>query len=59
MYSGKSPEAVFYNEGGEEVERVPLDTMNKEELNKLMEVKGIKKKMVEEMESAGAGHDEI
>ena len=59
MYSGKSPEAVFYNEGGEEVERVPLDTMNKEELNELMEVKGIKKKMVDEKESAGAGHDEI
>ena len=59
MYSGKSPEAVFYNEGGEEVERVPLETMNKEELNELMEVKGIKKRMVEETESAGAGHDEI
>ena len=50
MYSGKSPEAVFYNEGGEEVERVPLDTMNKEELHELMAVKGIKKKIVEETE---------
>ena len=48
---------MFYNEVGEEVERIELTTMNTEELRELMEIKGIKKKVVEEAESAG--HDEI
>ena len=41
------------------MERIELDTMNGEELHELMKVKGIKRKVVEEAESAGAGHDEI
>ena len=48
---------MFYNEAGEEVERIELTTMNTEELRELMEIKGINKKVVEEAESAG--HDEI
>ena len=28
-FSGKSPEAVFFNAAGEELERIPIDTMNR------------------------------
>ena len=45
---GKLPEAVFYNIAGEEVERVDIANMSREELNKMMREKGIPRK----------GHDE-
>ena len=59
--SGKSPEAVFYNEAGEELERLDISGMKRTELRELMDVKGIKKKPVEEEEEEEkpAGHDEI
>jgi len=38
---GKSPEAVFLNVGGEEVERVIMTGLSREELNSLMVTKGI------------------
>ena len=50
---GKSPEAIFYNEAGEEVERIPVDKYKRSELNDLMEEKGIPKK------ENTAEHDEI
>ena len=53
--SGKSPEAVFYNEAGQELERLDISGMKRAELRELMEVKGIKKKAEEEP----AAHDEI
>ena len=53
---GKSPEAAFINEAGEEVERVALTGMSRVELNALMVAKGIPlKSTVEEVE----GHDEM
>ena len=58
LNSGKSPEAVFYNEAGEELERLDISGMKRTELRELMEVKGIKKKTVEEEEKP-TGHDEI
>ena len=60
LNSGKSPEAVFYNEAGEELERLDISGMKRTELRELMEVKGIKKKPVEEEEEKKpTGHDEI
>ena len=47
---GKSPEAIFYNSNGEELERVDMAKMNKNELKALFIAKGIPLK---------AGHDEI
>ena len=54
---GKSPEAAFLNEAGEEVERVALSGMSRVELNALLVTKGIPLKsiVVEEVE----GHDEM
>ena len=58
--AGKSPEAVFYNEAGEELERLDISGMKRTELRELMEVKGIQKKPEEkEEEEKSAGHDEI
>ena len=57
--AGKSPEAVFYNEAGEELERLDISGMKRTELRELMEAKGIKKKPVEEEEEKAASHDEI
>ena len=50
---GKSPEAIFYNLAGEEVERIAIDKYKREELNNLMIEKGIPKK------DKTADHDEI
>ena len=54
---GKSPEIVFYNAEKEELERIPIDKMTREELNQLMTDKGIEKK--EEKGEEGSQHDEI
>ena len=53
---GKSPEVIFYNAENEELERIPIDKMTREELNQLMVEKGIEKKEAREEESQ---HDEI
>ena len=53
---GKSPEAAFLNEAGEEVERVALTGMSRVELNALMVAKGIPLKSTEEEVE---GHDEM
>lgn len=45
---GKSPEMIFLNRNGEELERVDISKMTREELNKLMEAKGIAKKQPKE-----------
>ena len=50
---------MFYNEAGEELERLDISGMKRTELRELMEIKGIKKKPVEEEEEKAAGHDEI
>ena len=39
--SGKSPEMVFYNENGEELERIDITKMTRNELNALITAKGI------------------
>lgn len=49
---GKSPEAIFFNEAGEEVERIAIDKYKRSELNDLMVEKGIPKK-------EKTDHDEI
>ena len=54
--SGKSPEIVFYNAEKEELERIPIDKMTREELNQLVVEKGIEKK---EAKGEGSQHDEI
>ena len=54
---GKSPEIVFYNAEKEELERIPIDKMTREELNQLMTDKGIEKK--ETKGDEGSQHDEI
>ena len=46
---------MFYNEAGQELERLDISGMKRAELRELMEVKGIKKKAEEEP----AAHDEI
>ena len=38
---GKSPEMVFYNENGEELERIDITKMTRNELNALITAKGI------------------
>ena len=53
---GKSPEVIFYNADNEELERIPIDKMTREELNQLMVDKGIEKK---EAGEKGSQHDEI
>ena len=50
---------MFYNEAGEELERLDISGMKRTELRELMEAKGIKKKPVEEEEEKPASHDEI
>ena len=57
--SGKSPEAVFYSGGGEEVERLDISGMTRAELNELMEVKGIQRRPVEAEPEEKPGHDEV
>ena len=54
---GKSPEIVFYNVDNQEIERIPIDKMTREELNELMVDKGIEKKEKEETDRNE--HDEI
>jgi len=54
---GKSPEIVFYNVDNQEIERIPIDKMTREELNELMVDKGIEKKEKEETDRSE--HDEI
>ena len=54
---GKSPEVIFYNAENEELERIPIDKMTREELNQLMAEKGIEKKEAEV--EGGSQHDEI
>ena len=49
---GKSPEAIFFNEAGEEVLRIAIDKYKRSELNDLMVEKGIPKK-------EKTDHDEI
>ena len=49
---GKSPEAIFFNEAGEEVERLAIDKYKGSELNDLMVEKGIPMK-------EKTDHDEI
>ena len=58
MSLGKSPEAVFYNAEGEEVERIDISGMLRDELNELMINKGIKKKEAS-TDDEGSKHDEI
>jgi hypothetical protein len=41
---GKSPEMIFLNANGEELERLDISRMKREELVELMEAKGIPKK---------------
>ena len=48
---------MFYNEAGEELERLDISGMKRTELRELMEIKGIQKKPEEKEEVAG--HDEI
>ena len=55
---GKSPEIVFYNAEKEELERIPIDKMTREELNQLLVEKGIEKKEAKG-EGEGSQHDEI
>ena len=57
--SGKSPEAVFYSVTGEEVERLDISGMTRAELNQLMEVKGIQRRLVEAEPEERPGHDEV
>ena len=45
---GKSPELIFYNQGGEVLERLDITKLSRLELNELMEKKGISKKQEEE-----------
>jgi len=56
---GASPIAIFYNQAGEEVERLGLTELSRDELNDLMVAKGIPKKpeTVEKIETLE--HDEI
>ena len=58
LFTGKSPEVIFYNVDNVELERIPIDKMTREELNQLMEDKGIEKKEKEETKE-GTEHDEI
>ena len=45
---GKSPEIIFLNANGEELERLDISKMKRDELVKLMEAKGIPKKQQKE-----------
>ena len=38
---GKSPEMIFYNDNGEELERLDISKMKRDELNALIVAKGI------------------
>ena len=59
LFTGKSPEVIFYNVDNVELERIPIDKMTREELNQLMVEKGIEKKPKEEKEGDGSDHDEM
>ena len=59
LFTGKSPEVIFYNVDNVELERIPIDKMTREELNQLMVEKGIEKKPKEEEEEDGSDHDEM
>ena len=59
LFTGKSPEVIFYNVDNVELERIPIDKMTREELNQLMVEKGIEKKPKEEKEEDGSDHDEM
>lgn len=48
---GKSPEMIFYNANGEELERIDISKLIRSELNALLVKKGIPLK--------GASHDEV
>ena len=48
---GKSPEIVFFNEAGTELERINIEKFSREELNKMMIEKGFPSKKIE--------HDEV
>ena len=50
---------MFYNEAGEELERLDISGMKRTELRELMEIKGIQKKLAEDKEDKPASHDEI
>ncbi len=41
---GKSPEMVFLNDSGEELERLDIAKLTRDELNRLLVSKGIKQK---------------
>ena len=47
---GKSPEIIFFNANGEELERLDISKMKRDELNALVKAKGIPVK---------SGHDEV
>jgi len=47
---GKSPELIFYNQGGKELERINIEKYQREKLIELLVSKGIPKKN---------GHDEV
>jgi hypothetical protein len=49
---GKSPEAIFYNQSGKEIERLNIEKFSRDELNQMMVSKGLPRK-------AGNGHDEV
>lgn len=48
---GKSPEIIFFNANGEELERVDVSKMKRTELNQLLVAKGIPSK--------AKAHDEV
>ena len=41
---GKSPEIIFLNRNGEELERIDISRMTRDELNRLVDAKGVPKK---------------
>ena len=47
---GKSPEIIFFNQAGKEMERTNIEKYSRDELNKMLVSKGIPKKN---------GHDEV
>jgi len=49
---GKAPELIFYNEAGKEMERLNIEKLDRDALNKMMVAKGIPVKKTN-------GHDEV
>jgi len=47
---GKSPEIIFFNRAGKEMERLNIEKYSRDDLNRMLVTKGIPKKN---------GHDEV